>query len=115
MKRKAKAITRSSIFCKECGSLLLNNGEDVIVCHYCDCGHDAEEYENNLIVTSSNEKIFNSKLRLRHSKIKQVSRKTESASIKEKCPKCDNEEMNYHTMQLRSADEGQTIFYNCIY
>lgn len=33
--------------------------------------------------------------------------------IKEKCPKCGNDEMVYHTMQLRSADEGQTVFYNC--
>ena len=37
----------------------------------------------------------------------------EQATIKEKCPGCGNEEMNYHTLQLRSADEGTTVFYDC--
>jgi DNA-directed RNA polymerase I subunit RPA12 len=38
----------------------------------------------------------------------------EGATIKERCPKCDAPEMVFHTAQLRSADEGQTIFYNCV-
>ena len=37
----------------------------------------------------------------------------DGATIKEKCPQCGNEEMNYHTLQLRSADEGATVFYTC--
>lgn len=33
--------------------------------------------------------------------------------IKEPCPKCNYPELMFHTMQLRSADEGQTVFYEC--
>lgn len=29
------------------------------------------------------------------------------------CPKCNNSQAYYRTMQLRSADEGQTVFYKC--
>lgn len=35
------------------------------------------------------------------------------AKIKEECPECKSEYMYYYTMQLRSADEGQTVFYEC--
>lgn len=33
--------------------------------------------------------------------------------VDESCPKCGNIEMEFYTMQLRSADEGQTVFYEC--
>lgn len=35
------------------------------------------------------------------------------AVIEEPCPKCENPEMYFYTMQLRSVDEGQTVFYEC--
>ncbi|KAK1307750.1 hypothetical protein QJS10_CPA09g00281 [Acorus calamus] len=35
------------------------------------------------------------------------------ATVTESCPKCDNPELEYYTRQLRSADEGQTVFYEC--
>ena len=33
--------------------------------------------------------------------------------VDRKCPQCDNDKMSYATLQLRSADEGQTVFYTC--
>lgn len=37
----------------------------------------------------------------------------EGPIIERTCKKCGNEKFTYATLQLRSADEGQTVFYTC--
>lgn len=37
----------------------------------------------------------------------------EGPIVERKCVKCGNDKMSYATLQLRSADEGQTVFFTC--
>ncbi|WFD05916.1 DNA-directed RNA polymerase I core subunit rpa12 [Malassezia vespertilionis] len=79
---------------------------------------DPPVYDNMSIVTHSNPEAFPSVLRQKRQLVsnaldENAAMATEQTTIKEKCPGCGNEEMNYHTLQLRSADEGSTVFYDC--
>jgi DNA-directed RNA polymerase I subunit RPA12 len=42
-----------------------------------------------------------------------IVRHEKALQVEDDCPKCGNHGMEYYTRQLRSADEGQTIFYEC--
>lgn len=35
-------------------------------------------------------------------------------TVERRCPKCAHEKMSYAALQLRSADEGQTVFFTCL-
>jgi DNA-directed RNA polymerase subunit M/transcription elongation factor TFIIS len=35
------------------------------------------------------------------------------ATVAEPCPNCSYHELRFYTMQMRSVDEGQTVFYEC--
>jgi DNA-directed RNA polymerase I subunit RPA12 len=68
------------------------------------------------IVSESKPSAFPSALRAKRSAVQELSaddRKTE-AIVEKQCAKCGRKEMFFTTVQLRSADEGSTVFYRCV-
>lgn len=67
-------------------------------------------------MSESKPSAFPSALRAKRSAVQTLSaedRKTE-AIIDRTCNECGRKEMFYTTVQLRSADEGSTVFYRCV-
>lgn len=67
-------------------------------------------------VSESKPSAFPSALRAKRSAVQTLSaedRKTE-AIIDRTCNDCGRKQMFYTTVQLRSADEGSTVFYRCV-
>ncbi|KAI3483938.1 hypothetical protein L1887_53094 [Cichorium endivia] len=88
------------------------------VLHAAPCRMPKVVYDNLSIVTRSHPSAFPSALRQKRQLVNTAAsigndNKPKEATIKEKCPGCGNDEMNFHTLQLRSADEGTTVFYDC--
>lgn len=90
------------MFCK-CGALIFFPAlmSDEIRCKRCNLSF---KYTN--IFTVSISKEFAKKDEYAEVEVK-------GAKINLPCPKCGNPELTYNTAQLRSADEGQTVFYSC--
>lgn len=107
----------SLIFCTDCGNLLDSvSAKPTLDCRVCKKTYSSSKFANLKVITKSSEDAFPSALKLKRSVVKTSLKSDEldeGATIKEKCPKCGNEEMQYHTLQLRSADEGATVFYTC--
>ncbi|RKO91940.1 transcription factor S-II-domain-containing protein [Blyttiomyces helicus] len=109
----------SLVFCPECGSLLdpPSGAEDSVACEVCGGLVVAQAFESIEVVTKSRPGAFPDRPKTvveEGAEEDGNSHLRDGATIKEKCPKCDAPEMVFHTAQLRSADEGQTIFYSCV-
>ncbi|BFZ55017.1 DNA-directed RNA polymerase I core subunit rpa12 [Savitreella phatthalungensis] len=118
------SIVGSLVFCKKCGSLLDRSAASVITCDACGANYNAATYRDVEVVTRSAPGSFPSVLKQKRSVVQVASVMEDMqaggddnpegrATIEEKCPKCDNPQMTFFTMQLRSADEGSTVFYEC--
>jgi DNA-directed RNA polymerase I subunit RPA12 len=70
---------------------------------------------SKIIETKTKASSFPSLLRQKRSAIQTVERSDmeNSTVIQQACPECGRQEVRYTAVQLRSADEGSTIFYTC--
>ncbi|CAK4030402.1 DNA-directed RNA polymerase I subunit RPA12 [Lecanosticta acicola] len=110
------AAIGSLVFCTDCGTLLEpNTGRKAYI--ECDvCGTQNKDASNRTIVTTSKPSAFPSTLRTRlRSDVQEIAEGDiqTDAEIQQTCEKCGNDTVTFYTLQLRSADEGSTVFYTC--
>ncbi|KAI0761157.1 DNA-directed RNA polymerase I kDa polypeptide [Trametes elegans] len=116
MPRKADKIG-SLLFCPDCGTLLNlpQDGQFQVECEQCAHVEPASSYENIEIVTKSHPDAFPSALQQKRKTQTKVHAANEDLlKVTEKCPECGHMEAYSKEAQLRSADEGSTIFYTCV-
>ncbi|KAL1986339.1 hypothetical protein VTN96DRAFT_6571 [Rasamsonia emersonii] len=107
----------SLIFCTDCGNLLHESTGDPNTILVCDvCGARNRDIVPQTIISESKPNAFPSALRSKRSAVQTLTaedKKTE-AIAQHTCAKCGRKEMFFTTAQLRSADEGSTVFYRCV-
>ncbi|KAF2672249.1 hypothetical protein BT63DRAFT_452754 [Microthyrium microscopicum] len=110
------AAIGSLVFCTDCGNLLEESKGIVDAVLKCDvCGAMCPDTSAKVITTESKPSAYPSTLRAKRSDVQQITEDTAPAhaTIRQRCEKCGREEVRWYEQQLRSADEGSTIFYVC--
>ncbi|XP_051927287.1 DNA-directed RNA polymerase I subunit RPA12 isoform X2 [Hippocampus zosterae] len=100
-------------FCPECGNVLpLPGMKDSVSCPRCSFSISVSEFSGREIRSMV---VFNpldkSSMDLEGSDDSEI----KGPVIDRRCTRCNKEGMIYHTRQMRSADEGQTVFFTCIH
>ncbi|XP_024881322.1 DNA-directed RNA polymerase I subunit RPA12-like [Temnothorax curvispinosus] len=99
-------------FCPDCGSVLpLLDERGGVTCYTCKREWDSEVFGDMKMIHTI---LFNTKHT--YASAKEVEDSDDDADgpvVERQCPQCQNDKMSYATLQLRSADEGQTVFYTC--
>lgn len=126
----------SLVFCTDCGNLLDGSSGDekaILTCEVCGTENTGwsrlwslehhfipahshlTDTSSKTITTKSKPTAFPSALRSKRSTVQTLTAEDvqTEATIRQTCPECGREEMRYYTLQLRSADEGSTVFYSC--
>ena len=95
-------------FCDKCGAMIVpateEDGSRVLKCR--SCGH-IKKMKGSLKVSQKIEKTPRDKIVVVEDD--SIPMPTTAAA----CPKCDNTEAYYWTLQTRRGDEGATEFYRC--
>jgi DNA-directed RNA polymerase I subunit RPA12 len=98
-------------FCPQCGTILDPPDSDYVECTTCSFKTLYTTLGVTEICTRSSAKAKPTWIDDQEDEDQEKQMK--HAKISEPCPKCSHPELYFYTMQLRSVDEGQTVFYEC--
>ncbi|GJQ68884.1 hypothetical protein Trydic_g6079 [Trypoxylus dichotomus] len=101
-------------FCSDCGSILpLLRERGNVTCYTCAKEYPIDVFGNKRVhytINFNSQEAFANNIDTKNSK---ENKEDDGPVVERRCPKCGNSQMSYATLQLRSADEGQTVFYTC--
>ncbi|XP_004074220.1 DNA-directed RNA polymerase I subunit RPA12 [Oryzias latipes] len=104
---------RDPNFCQDCGSVLPLPGlSDTVRCPRCCLCTPVTEFLGREIQSGV---IFNPAEQTLLALEDEENSELKGPVIDRRCTRCNKEGMIYHTRQMRSADEGQTVFFTCIH
>uniref|UniRef100_A0A1A9VIX5 DNA-directed RNA polymerase subunit n=1 Tax=Glossina austeni TaxID=7395 RepID=A0A1A9VIX5_GLOAU len=100
-------------FCPSCGSIfpLLDKTND-ITCYNCKKVFPPDILGEQTVEYTLHFNYYDPEMLSKKEK-EEPNDECEGPIVERKCSKCGCETMSYATLQLRSADEGQTVFYTC--
>lgn len=114
--RTSKLLQENKIawpFCY-CGTILDPPEFDEIRCTYCGFNAKFQEVLPQVGITTTTSASTQVPLWAKDkSKPEAEGKMDKHAIIEETCSKCGHPELYFYTMQLRSVDEGSTVFYEC--
>ncbi|KAM5263187.1 DNA-directed RNA polymerase I subunit RPA12 [Ctenodactylus gundi] len=97
-------------FCPDCGSILpLPGAQDTVTCTRCAFSVNVRDFEGKVVKTSV---VFHQLGTVVRTSVEEGP-EFQGPVVDRRCSRCGHEGMAYHTRQMRSADEGQTVFYTC--
>jgi DNA-directed RNA polymerase I subunit RPA12 len=100
-------------FCPACGALLPGlPAYGNVYCLACNYEVPIEKFASKTIAYSV---VFNKRENfLGKKRGDDEDDELDGPTVERTCPKCGHDVMSYATLQLRSADEGETVFYTCV-
>ena len=97
-------------FCPSCGSLLPSlTAKGDVICLCCKYIVPSRQFDEQVISYTIHFNSLDNFVRK-----KKDDENADGPVIERKCPKCGHDRMSYAAIQLRSADEGQTVFFTSL-
>mmetsp|Transcript_20482 Transcript_20482/g.40980 ORF Transcript_20482/g.40980 Transcript_20482/m.40980 type:complete len:135 (+) Transcript_20482:221-625(+) len=103
-------------FCPSCGTHVNFSSTGELHCPACGLDANLRDMPSDVTSKSSSSKNTVQPVWAKSNEEQQRMRDASGlnrATVDEPCPKCDAPEVTFYTLQLRSVDEGQTVFYDC--